>query len=472
MVGSGARSVHLFQRGASSWTTLPSLLDNAPLESTGFGRSVALDNGTAAVGLPGKDFVASVDQGAVQVFTELAGPPAPPPAGPPPTITPIPDQTVLVNQVVGPLSFTIDGRIIADALNVTAFTSDPTLVAPSSIVLGRISGAVRTVTLRPADGRIGTATITLSVSDGFFSTTTDFRVNVVATLPPPPPLPPALPGAPRDVVATLSGSGIDLTWREPFTGPVRRYAIAGGRAAGESMLPVQVTRDGALSARLDGLPPTTYSLRVYAIGTTGLGPPSSDVVITVPNLGAPMLAPPFGLRVIEQAGRRVTVTWEPPRRRRRDEHACELGSHSRNAFAPITTVVNGPIGGDLPAPLWAQVRAVNGSTTSAPSQPLHITFDAPCTAPPGPPIVLPTSFLAGLGRFAWLPAEGAMASRYRVEITPLVGLGADLRHVRWIEPRAAGVAGRCSLGPCIRDQRVRRNRQPVTDGRPARIMRA
>ena len=114
------------------------------------------------------------------------------------------------------------------------------------------------------------------------------------------------------------------------------------------------------------------------------------------------------------------MTWESPVVGVATSTRVDLGA-TLEGIAPITTVLNGPIGGDLPAPLWVQVRAVNGSTTSAPSQPLHITFDAPCTAPPGPPIVLPTSFLAGLGTFAWLPAEGAMASRYRVEITPLVG---------------------------------------------------
>ena len=68
-------------------------------------------------------------------------PPPVPPTGPPPTITAIADQTVLINGVVGPLSFTVGGRILADALDVTAASSDPVLVAPASLVLGRISGA-------------------------------------------------------------------------------------------------------------------------------------------------------------------------------------------------------------------------------------------------------------------------------------------------------------------------------------------
>ena len=221
----------------------------------------------------------------------------------------------------------------------TATSSDPALVASSSLILGRISGAVRTLTLRPADGRTGSATITITVSDGYYTTSTRFLLTVQATMPPPgPPPPTALPGAPQDVMATLSSGGVNLTWREPSTGPVRRYVIAGGRTPGESMLPVQVTRDGALSARIDGLPPTTYSLRVYAIGTAGLGPPSTDVGFTVPDLGGPVVAPPFGLRVIAQAGRRVTVAWEAPVVGTATSMRVDADA-TLEALAPMTTLV-------------------------------------------------------------------------------------------------------------------------------------
>ena len=188
------------------------------------------------------------------------------------------------------------------------------------------------------------------------------------------------------------------------------------------MLPVHVTRDGALGARIDGLPPTTYSLRVYAIGTAGLGPPSSDVAFTVPDLGGSVLAPPFGLRVIAQAGRRVTVAWEAPVVGTATSMRVDADA-TLETLAPLTTLVERQFTSDLHAPVWVQVRALNGPTTSAPTQPLHLTFDAPCTASAGAPILLPTSFMAGLATLAWLPADGARASRYRVEITPLIGPG-------------------------------------------------
>ena len=425
---------HVFTRSGAVWTTEALLADPGGVAPSDFAFTVTTDGNTVVAGVPRKEIGSTHDQGTVMIFTDVvtpspAPPPVPPPTpapppGPPPTVTAIPDQTVLINGVVGPLSFTVGGRILADALDVTATSSDPVLVAPSSLVLGRISGAVRTLTLRPADGRTGSATITITVSDGFSSTSTRFLLSVVATMPPPgptpvPPTPPTtLPGAPRDVVAALSGSGIDLTWREPSTGPVRRYVVAGGLAAGDSTLPVLVTRDGALSARIDGLPPMTYFLRVYAVGPTALGPPSTEVAFIMPASGGPVLAPAFGLRVIAQTGRRVTIAWEPPIAGGATSMRVDAGA-TLDTVAPLTTVVDRRLTGDLLAPLWVQVRAMNGPTTSAPTQPLYVAFDMPCTAPPGAPIMLPSYFLGGLTTLSWLPGDGA--SQYRVVVTPTMG---------------------------------------------------
>ena len=227
------------------------------------------------------------------------------------------------------------------------------------------------------------------------------------------------------------------------------------------MLPVHVTRDGALGARIDGLPPTTYSLRVYAIGTAGLGPPSTDVAFTVPDLGGPVLAPPFGLRVIAQTGRRVTVAWEAPVVGTATSMRVDADA-TLETLAPLTTLVERQFTSDLHAPVWVQVRALNGPTTSAPTQPLHLTFDAPCTASAGG--ADPAADVVHGG-----PRDVGVAAGRRRASLPLSRRDhtahrarADLRDVRRIESRAAGVPGVVQLRACLCDQRLRRNRQPVT----------
>jgi hypothetical protein len=99
----------------------------------------------------------------------------------PPTITMIATQDLSVNTAISPLVFTIgDVETAATALTLTRGTSNTTLVPGGSVVLGG-SGANRTVTITPVANKLGTATITLNVSDGTATTTTTFAVNVTGT---------------------------------------------------------------------------------------------------------------------------------------------------------------------------------------------------------------------------------------------------------------------------------------------------
>ena len=104
----------------------------------------------------------------------------------PPTISNIPNQTVAMNGVLGPLAFTVgDVETAAGALALTGSSSDTTLVPLSGIAFGG-SGANRTVTITPAAGRAGTATITVNVSDGALAASDTFVLTVTGgTLPSP-----------------------------------------------------------------------------------------------------------------------------------------------------------------------------------------------------------------------------------------------------------------------------------------------
>ena len=114
-------------------------------------------------------------------------PPPPPSDGnTPPTISDVVDQAS-DGQVVGPLLFTVgDAETMANDLVVTAASDNPGLVGVS--VGG--SGANRTVTLTPAAGQRGSATITLRVADATGATAADtFTLAVTVPMGPPPPPP-------------------------------------------------------------------------------------------------------------------------------------------------------------------------------------------------------------------------------------------------------------------------------------------
>ena len=100
------------------------------------------------------------------------------PANNAPTISAIADQTIPLNSDTGPLAFTIsDAQTAASALILSVASSNTTLVPLSGIVIGG-SGANRSITVTPAFMQSGTSTVTLSISDGTFTTTETFLVTV------------------------------------------------------------------------------------------------------------------------------------------------------------------------------------------------------------------------------------------------------------------------------------------------------
>lgn len=102
----------------------------------------------------------------------------------PPTITPIANQPLFVNGSTGPLAFTVGDDLTAVAsLTLTGNSDNLTLVPLTGIVFGG-SGASRTVTVTPAANRVGSAIITVSVSDGTSTTPTTFQLTVTDNQPP------------------------------------------------------------------------------------------------------------------------------------------------------------------------------------------------------------------------------------------------------------------------------------------------
>ncbi len=83
----------------------------------------------------------------------------------PPNITAIANQNTPRGVVTGPISFDVsDGESATADLNVTASSDNVTLVPVANIVTNG-TGTIRTITITPAAGQQGSATITVSVTD-------------------------------------------------------------------------------------------------------------------------------------------------------------------------------------------------------------------------------------------------------------------------------------------------------------------
>ena len=97
-----------------------------------------------------------------------------------PTITTIANQTVVVGTTtIGPLAFTVgDAETAAGNLTVSGTSSNLTLLPAANLSLGGI-GSARTITITPATGQTGTATVTLTVFDGALTAKTTFTITVI-----------------------------------------------------------------------------------------------------------------------------------------------------------------------------------------------------------------------------------------------------------------------------------------------------
>src|SRR5205085_219162 len=103
----------------------------------------------------------------------------------PPTISDIANQTINEDANTGALGFTVaDANRAVGSLTVSCSSSNPTVMPDENIVFGG-SGANPTVTVTPAVGKSGTATITVTVSDGALTAADTFVVTVNAANTPP-----------------------------------------------------------------------------------------------------------------------------------------------------------------------------------------------------------------------------------------------------------------------------------------------
>ncbi|WP_158545229.1 Ig-like domain-containing protein [Bremerella cremea] len=156
----------------------PDLVDPAGIIVTGEGADKTLvvtplagAFGTATITLSVSDGEETTTESFVLTVGEVV-------ANTPPTITPIDDQTIDQDNATDPLAFSIgDAESAVEDLTVSVASDNPDLVDPAGIIVTG-EGADKTLVVTPLAGAFGTATITLSVSDGEETTTESFLLTV------------------------------------------------------------------------------------------------------------------------------------------------------------------------------------------------------------------------------------------------------------------------------------------------------
>ena len=183
----------------------------------------------------------------------------------PPTISNIPDQTIVENGSTGEIPFTVgDVETAAGSLLPSASSSNPILVPVGNISFGG-GGSNRTVTVTPAPNQTGTNVVTVTITDALGASTNDtFRVIVN-------PAPPVI----VSIDALCQRSNLIVGFSKPVD-PVTslntsRYVVTALRGT----VPVSSVELGPdpriLTLHLSGplTPQVLYTLTATVNGTTG-----------------------------------------------------------------------------------------------------------------------------------------------------------------------------------------------------------
>ena len=251
-----------------------------------------------------------------------------------------------------------------------------------AFVMGESSGAITvagaldyettpsySLTVAAGDGRGGTATTTVSIS----------VTNVIE-----------LPGAPRNLRATMEGPWVRLDWDAPSDPTVTGYQVLRRRPQeGEQSLLVHEEDTGSTDTFYIDMrvaPETMYAYRVKAINADGVGPRSNFANITTGALSAPPAPSGLAASASEEV---FAVTWDAlgGAALYEVEHRTAGGGQSYATTTPDTMLTISPEGGPACGTTYEfKVRAYGDGTLLAAewgeySEPATL-MTAPCNRAP------------------------------------------------------------------------------------------
>lgn len=222
-------------------------------------------------------------------------------------------------------------------------------------------------------------------------------------------------------VIDMDGTRVTFAWNQPASGPASGYAIEGGTSPGGVLASVP-TGSSDTTFTID-VPPGTFFVRVRALTSSGLTPPSNEIRVVTAPLPPSAPADLKGLA----AGTELALSW----RNTFDGGApTSLVLDVRgdiNASLPIAQSETFRYVGVPPGSYTFSLRAVNANGSSASTAEVSLTFPGVC---PGVPHTAQNLVLQRSGSrlvVRWdAPATGPAVSGYLLRATGAVNAAVPL----------------------------------------------
>ena len=171
----------------------------------------------------------------------------------------------------------------------------------------------------------------------------------------------SLPTPPRGFSSTLSGDTLHASWqRAAVPGEaVDGFVLEAGSATGRTDLTLPLGLNS--STTIGSVPPGVFFLRLRAVNSAGLGPPSLERLLVSPGVPAPP-GPPSSL-VADVVGSTVSLRWNPASvggapTRYRLEVGPYRGATALTFETPLATTIVG-FTGVPPGRYYVRVRGLN-----------------------------------------------------------------------------------------------------------------
>jgi hypothetical protein len=229
--------------------------------------------------------------------------------------------------------------------------------------------------------------------------------------------PAARPGAPLNLVASVTGDVLRLTWDPPATGaPITFYRLRAGGPGASAFGPIQVDRTSFATPWSRGIV-GTYSFAVSAVNQLGEGPPSAAVSLTFGATAVPSVPLNFVASVTNDI---LTLTWDPP------ASGTPVTTYLLRASGPGVAAFGAlpvagrsfstSVAGAAAATFLVAVSAVNHLGEGPMTAPLTVTLGP--TTVPDPPQNFSAVVAGNVLTVSWSPpATGAPINHYVLRAT-------------------------------------------------------